>query len=58
VTINEDQAKAALKEALKEWMDDKFATFGKWSFAAIGIALVSMIVYFLLLSNGWTHIPR
>jgi hypothetical protein len=58
VAIEEEQAKQALKEALKEWMDEKFATFGKWSAASLGAALVGMLVYFLLLSNGWQRVSH
>jgi hypothetical protein len=56
VAVDEDTAKQALKEALKEWMDEKFATFGKWSFSALATALVGALVYFLLLSNGWQRV--
>jgi F0F1-type ATP synthase membrane subunit a len=56
VSVEEEQAKQALKEALKEWMDEKFATVGKWSTGAVVTALIGMLVYFLLLSNGWQRI--
>lgn len=45
--------KDAVKEGIKEWLDDKFAAFGKWaalSFAALALAA---LVYFILAANGW-----
>ena len=29
--MNPDDQKEAIKEALSEWLDDKFSEFGKWS---------------------------
>jgi len=49
----DDQLKAALKEALKEWLDQKFSEFGKWS--AIGIACMALVVatWLALKFAGW-----
>lgn len=52
-----EEQKAALKEALKEWMDDKFAMFGKFSLGAFIVALLSIVAYALLTLNGWHKIP-
>jgi hypothetical protein len=51
--LNKDETKAAFKEAMKEWMDDKFREFGKWSFFTFMAALFSALVYFMLQFNGW-----
>jgi hypothetical protein len=48
-----EELKAALKEALREWLDDKFAQFGRYSITAIGAAAFSALVYFILRSDGW-----
>lgn len=46
--------KQAMKEAIREFLDDKFAEFGKWSFYGIcGMALVVMTVLALKF-GGWT----
>lgn len=44
--------KEAVKEAANEWLDAKFAQFGKWT--AYGIAAVLFAVFVKLsVSNGW-----
>jgi len=51
--IRDEQIKRALKEAMREWLDDKFAAFGKWSLASLGAAGLFALVYFILSLNGW-----
>lgn len=45
--------KEAFKEAQKEWLDERFAEFGKWSVGAIAAASTVALGYFLLWANGW-----
>jgi len=47
--------KAAFKEAAKEWLDNKFAEFGKWSAMTIAAAALVALIYFILKLNGWNH---
>jgi hypothetical protein len=47
--------KAAFKEAAREWLDNKFAEFGKWSAMAIAAAALVALIYFILKLNGWNH---
>lgn len=44
---NRAENKAVIKEALKEWLDDKFLAFGKWSMAAIAASALAAAVYFI-----------
>lgn len=48
-----DDMKAAFKEAMKEWLDDKFATFGKWSIAGILSMILVALTYLALQLAGW-----
>lgn len=51
--ISRDDMKAAVKEAIKEWLDVQFAKFGRWSFYGIcSLGLVGML-YLWMLSEGW-----
>ncbi|UOF83103.1 fmrfamide related peptide family [Caudoviricetes sp.] len=45
--------KSALKDGIKEWMDEKFMRFGKWTVGALAAAIFSAMIYFMLLSQGW-----
>lgn len=51
--MSDEETKAALKQALKEWLDEKFTTFGKWSAGMFGATILVGVVYFLLWVNGW-----
>lgn len=51
--MSDPETKDALKEALKEWLDDKFAELGKWSFRTISVVALGALTYFILQVNGW-----
>ena len=50
--------KEAFKEASKEWLQEIYQSFGKWSLRALGAALLVALLFFLLTMNGWQHIPQ
>lgn len=45
--ITPDEQKAILKQALQEWLDAKYAEFGKWTIKGILAAALVALVYFL-----------
>lgn len=45
--------KAAFKEGLKEWLDEKFADFGKWSLGGLAAMALAALTYFGLIASGW-----
>lgn len=45
--------KSALKDGIKEWMDEQFAIFGRWSFYGIAAAGLGALALYLLRANGW-----
>jgi hypothetical protein len=47
------QFKGMVKEALHEWLDEKFMALGKFSAGAIAAAALAGITYFIFWSNGW-----
>jgi hypothetical protein len=49
--------KAAMKEAIKEWMDDQFASFGRWSIMALLAVIIGAAVWVVLTSKGWKPPP-
>lgn len=48
-----DLFKEAAKEAITEWMDEKFAKLGKWSAGTIVVAALGALAFFILWTNGW-----
>ena len=49
--------KDAMKEAFKEYLEEKTTQFGKWSLRTIFAAVLVALIYFVLTMNGWQHIP-
>lgn len=54
---DKEVTKQALKEAMKEWMDEKYAEIGRWSVGAIGVLAIGALAYFIMVSQGWRHGP-
>lgn len=52
--LGEAEIKRALKDGLKEWMNEKFAEVGKWTLHGLLVALLTALAYFILHQNGWT----
>lgn len=51
--LSDEQIKDAAKEAFREFLDEKFATFGKWSLGGLAAAFLVAVTYFILIMNGW-----
>jgi hypothetical protein len=45
--------KGVIKEAITEWLDDKFQAFGKWSVGGLAAAGLAGLVYLALVGLGW-----
>lgn len=48
---NDDRMKAIMKEAIKEWLDEQFAKFGRWTIFGISSAL--FIAFVKMVLSGW-----
>ena len=51
--LDKDAAKEIVKEALKEWLDEKYAAFGRWSFNGLMALALAGAVYVFMISQGW-----
>jgi hypothetical protein len=49
--LQEDH-KELVKEAFKEWLDEKAAEFGKWTIKYLSMALFGATIYWLVM-HGW-----
>jgi hypothetical protein len=56
IKLDPGVVKDALKEGVREWIDDKYREVGKYTTRAIGVALFGALIYFLLWAGGW-HSP-
>jgi hypothetical protein len=46
--------KEAMKEAFSEWLDTKFAVFGKWSIIGLAAILFLKVIEYVA-AKGWLH---
>jgi hypothetical protein len=53
MTIDRDEVKAAMKEAMREWLNEKFLEFGKWSAKGLAAAGLVALIYLILITHGW-----
>lgn len=54
--LRDAEAKRIIKEAIREWLDEQFAKFGRWSFYGLLAAATAVVLYMTLITNGW-HKP-
>ena len=47
--LSQDERKAIIKEALTEWLDQKYMEFGKWSFKSFAALCFVATLYWLVL---------
>ena len=45
--------KEAIKEAIREWLNDQFAEFGKWTLRSLLALALGGIVYVIMIGQGW-----
>jgi hypothetical protein len=52
--LTRDEVKAAMKEALHEWLDKQWAYMGKWTFGGIASTALGALVYAYFKTHGFT----
>lgn len=45
--------KEAFKETVREWMDEQFSIFGKWTLRGLAALGFGALVYLIGWSSGW-----
>jgi len=53
--IDPDAQKRAIKEAINEWLNEKFAEFGRWTFYGLAAAAFAGAIYLALRGQGWSR---
>lgn len=51
--IDREDQKRIIKEAIREWLDEKYAAFGRWSFDGILAAALGALGYYLATHGGF-----
>lgn len=49
--------KAAIKEAIQEWLDKQFTTLGKWTLKGLASAALAVFIYLYAAAHGWV-VPK
>lgn len=52
--FQESETKRVFKEALNEWLDKKFSTFGKWTLDGILALIFAALVVFIMWTQGYS----
>lgn len=52
--LDREEQKTIFKEAIKEWLDEKYTLVGKWTVHGFLAACVVGLCYLVLLSHGWS----
>ena len=47
------ERKNIVKEAINEWLDEKYRQVGRWTVAGILASALAAIGYFILTQSGW-----
>lgn len=53
-TMRRREMKEAVQEAIKEWLNEQAAIFGRWSFRFAIALLLSALLYGAMIQAGWT----
>ena len=49
---DEEAMKKIMKQAVQEWLDSKFSTFGNWTAMGIGAAALALLAWGIIQMNG------
>lgn len=53
VDLDKETQKAAIKEAINEWLDAQFAMVGRWTVNGVLAAALAGLLYAFLTTKGW-----
>lgn len=54
--LTKEEQKQVFKQAIREWLDEQFLAFGKWSAGAIAAMAFVALLYFILKASGWSAV--
>lgn len=48
-----EERKQFVKDAIKEWLDERYISVGRWTVRTLAAAVFAALVYIILIANGW-----
>jgi len=51
--MSDNEQKELFKQAIKEWMDEKYAEVGKWFIKTIAVAGLTLLLYWYTVVKGF-----
>jgi hypothetical protein len=51
--FDREEQKDIIKQAIKEWLDEKAAEFGYFALKTVAVAAFSGLIYLALIGQGW-----
>lgn len=51
--MTQAEMREAVREGIRDFLDEKFREFGKWSFRGLLAMILAGLIYLILLANGW-----
>lgn len=51
--VDRDLVKAAMKEGIKEWLNETYSSIGHWTVRTFLVAGIGALMYFILVTGGW-----
>lgn len=53
--LSPEEQKEMFKQAMKEWIDDKYILLGKFTLGMLATLGLGAFTYFVLSMSGWRH---
>lgn len=53
IDLDREEQKEIVKDAIREWLDEKYSAFGKWTLHGLLAAALGAIAYYLVTHGGF-----
>lgn len=53
IPMTKDEMREAVKDGIRDFLDEKFRQFGKWSLGGLAAMGLAALIYVILTFNGW-----
>ena len=53
IDLDREEQKEIVKEAIREWLDEKYSSFGKWTLHGVLASVLGAVAYYLVAHGGF-----